>query len=61
MTVLERVKAVAAEEKEKKCVLVGIRFDSRSRELLNWALVKVANPGDQVVALHVYGRGMVVG
>ncbi|KAA8535987.1 hypothetical protein F0562_028465 [Nyssa sinensis] len=38
---------------EKKNVLVGIRIDSQSRELLNWALVKVANPGDQVVAVHV--------
>ncbi|MCL7050541.1 hypothetical protein MKW94_009396 [Papaver nudicaule] len=39
--------------KEKKTVLVGIRIDKLGRELLNWALVKVAEPGDQVVALHV--------
>lgn len=56
MTFLEQVKAVA--EKEKKCVLVGIRFNSQSRELLNWAIVKVANPGDRVVALHVCRGGM---
>ncbi|OWM80422.1 receptor-like cytosolic serine/threonine-protein kinase RBK1 [Punica granatum] len=57
MTVFEQVKAVAEEGEQKKCVLVGIRFDSRSRELLNWALVKVADPGDRVVALHVCCRG----
>ncbi|XXG39395.1 hypothetical protein AAC387_Pa01g0361 [Persea americana] len=34
-------------------VVVGVKLDSQSRELLTWALVKVAEPGDQVVALHV--------
>lgn len=38
---------------EKRFVLVGIRIDSHSRELLNWALVKVAEPGDCVLAVHV--------
>ncbi|KAL4385303.1 hypothetical protein GQ457_15G016190 [Hibiscus cannabinus] len=38
---------------KKKNVLVGIRIDSQSRDLLNWALVKVAQPGDCVVAVHV--------
>ncbi|KAF8406612.1 hypothetical protein HHK36_008702 [Tetracentron sinense] len=38
---------------EKNIVLVGIRIDSQSRELLNWALVKVAEPGDRVIAVHV--------
>ncbi|KAI5387992.1 protein kinase STUNTED isoform X1 [Lathyrus oleraceus] len=38
---------------EKRFVLVGIRMDSQSRQLLNWALVKVAEPGDYVVAVHV--------
>ena len=38
---------------EKRFVLVGIRIDSHSRQLLNWALVKVAEPGDCVIALHV--------
>jgi hypothetical protein len=33
--------------------VVGIRRDAASRELLTWALVKVANAGDRVVALHV--------
>ncbi|XP_028787468.1 probable receptor-like protein kinase At5g18500 [Neltuma alba] len=38
---------------ERGTVLVGIRIDSQSRQLLNWALVKVAQPGDCVVAVHV--------
>ncbi|PON86233.1 Serine/threonine protein kinase [Trema orientale] len=37
----------------KRTVFVGVKLDSRSRELLTWALVKVAFPGDQVIALHV--------
>ena len=37
----------------QKNVLVGIRIDSQSRDLLSWALVKVAEPGDCVVAVHV--------
>lgn len=47
MTV-ERVQAVA-----QKYVLVGVRLDGRSRELLSWAIVKVAEPGDRVLAIHV--------
>lgn len=39
----------------KRNVLVGIRTDTHSRELLNWALVKVAEPGDCVIAVHVCG------
>lgn len=38
---------------EKRFVLVGIRIDSHSRQLLNWAIVKVAEPGDCVIAVHV--------
>ncbi|XP_039001711.1 PTI1-like tyrosine-protein kinase 3 isoform X2 [Hibiscus syriacus] len=38
---------------EKRNVVVGIRLDGQSRDLLSWALVKVAEPGDCVVALHV--------
>ena len=36
-------------------VIVGVKLDSMSRELLTWALVKVAQPGDTVIALHVLG------
>ncbi|GAB2267874.1 hypothetical protein Dimus_002850 [Dionaea muscipula] len=38
---------------QRRKVLVGIRLDSQSRELLNWALVKVAEPGDLVFSVHV--------
>uniref|UniRef100_A0ACD5W6P9 Uncharacterized protein n=1 Tax=Avena sativa TaxID=4498 RepID=A0ACD5W6P9_AVESA len=40
-----------------RTVAVGIRRDAASRELLTWALVKVANAGDRVVALHVAAGG----
>lgn len=34
-------------------VLVGVKFDGKSKELLTWALVKVAQPGDHIIALHI--------
>ncbi|XP_077224745.1 protein kinase STUNTED-like isoform X2 [Tasmannia lanceolata] len=34
-------------------VVVGVKLDGGSRELLTWVLVKVAQPGDQIIALHV--------
>lgn len=34
-------------------VIVGVKWDTPSRELLTWALVRVAQPGDYVIALHV--------
>ncbi|OIV97005.1 hypothetical protein TanjilG_03579 [Lupinus angustifolius] len=37
----------------RKKVLVGVKLDKRSMELLTWALVKVAVPGDLVIALHI--------
>lgn len=37
----------------RKNVVVGIRFDEHTQELLDWAVVKVADPGDNVVAVHV--------
>ncbi|KAL5755407.1 hypothetical protein ACOSP7_023627 [Xanthoceras sorbifolium] len=36
-----------------KVVVVGVKFDAESRELLTWALVKVAESGDRIIALHV--------
>ncbi|RWW71904.1 hypothetical protein BHE74_00020322 [Ensete ventricosum] len=50
-----------SEEKKKededegggKTVLVGIKMDADSRELLTWSLVKIADAGDRVFALHV--------
>lgn len=34
-------------------VVVGVEVDSRSKELLTWALLKVAQSGDRIIALHV--------
>lgn len=42
---------------EKKTVVVGVKTEAQSRELLTWALVNVAAPGDRVVALHVHTSG----
>ncbi|KAK7320965.1 hypothetical protein VNO77_30968 [Canavalia gladiata] len=39
-----------------RTVVVGVKMDSLSRELLTWALFKVAQPGDVVLALHVLGN-----
>ncbi|GFP89051.1 hypothetical protein PHJA_001048800 [Phtheirospermum japonicum] len=36
-----------------KKVIVGIRLDDYAKELLDWAVVKVADSGDSVVAIHV--------
>ncbi|ONK57617.1 uncharacterized protein A4U43_C09F2320 [Asparagus officinalis] len=44
---------ISKEEEEPKTVVVGVKMDAESRELLTWALVKVAKAGDRVVALHV--------
>ncbi|XP_052197968.1 LOW QUALITY PROTEIN: protein kinase STUNTED-like [Diospyros lotus] len=44
----------AASSAAGSVVVVGVRLlDSKSRELLTWALVKVARSGDRVIALHV--------
>lgn len=37
---------------EKRQVLVGVLIDTQ-KDLLCWAIVKVAEPGDCVVAIHV--------
>ncbi|KAL5714591.1 hypothetical protein ACHQM5_016529 [Ranunculus cassubicifolius] len=34
-------------------IVVGMKLDQESKEVLTWALVKVAQPGDSVIALHV--------
>lgn len=50
---------ILSEEKDEcgyssnRTVVVGVKLDGASRELLTWALVKVAQPGDLVIALHV--------
>lgn len=47
---------VSGDGKVGPLVVVGVKFDAESRELLTWALVKVARPGDRIVALHVLDR-----
>ncbi|CAH8357235.1 unnamed protein product [Eruca vesicaria subsp. sativa] len=40
-----------------RTVVVGVKFDATSSDLLDWALVKVAEPGDTVIALHILTNG----
>ncbi|ESQ34640.1 hypothetical protein EUTSA_v10006893mg [Eutrema salsugineum] len=42
-----------------RTVVVGVKFDATSSELLDWALVKVAEPGDTVIALHILSNDIV--
>lgn len=58
---VEEVAAAAVEAKDAvvpkgKCILVGVQMDNEGRELLAWAVGKVAEPGDRVVAVHVYRK-----
>ncbi|XP_074371239.1 protein kinase STUNTED-like isoform X2 [Apium graveolens] len=43
-----------------RTVVVGMKMDSKSRELLTWALFNVAQTGDRVIALHVLGDHEIV-
>ncbi|TKY56099.1 Receptor cytosolic serine/threonine-protein kinase RBK2 [Spatholobus suberectus] len=43
-----------------RTVVVGVKMDSHSTELLTWALFKLAQPGDLVLALHVLGNDEIV-
>ncbi|KAK9164546.1 hypothetical protein Syun_005448 [Stephania yunnanensis] len=53
MTVEEGVGKRAGLEEEKKVVMVGLRIDKRDQLLVTWALVKIAEPGDSVIAVNV--------
>ncbi|KAG9140634.1 hypothetical protein Leryth_006850 [Lithospermum erythrorhizon] len=44
---------VDLQESEGTVVVVGVKLDGKSKELLTWALVKISQCGDRVVALHV--------
>ncbi|XP_068640782.1 protein kinase STUNTED-like [Aristolochia californica] len=46
-------KGVSEKKVEGKSVLVAIRLDNSGHELLNWAFMKVAEPGDRVLVVHV--------
>ncbi|KAK1407677.1 hypothetical protein QVD17_39299 [Tagetes erecta] len=43
-----------------RTVVVGVKLDSHSRELLTWSLVKQAQPGDRVIALHILNNNEIV-
>ena len=43
-----------------RTVVVGVKLGPHSRELLTWALVKVAEPGDRVIALHVLSNNGII-
>lgn len=58
MTQLECI--LSAGEDVDRTVVVGMKLDGASRELLTWALVKVAQPGDRVIALHVLNNNEIV-
>lgn len=51
---------LSAGEDDNRTVVVGVKLDGASRELLTWALVKVAQPGDRVIALHVLNNNEIV-
>ncbi|XP_056159218.1 protein kinase STUNTED-like isoform X2 [Syzygium oleosum] len=51
----------AGGEESPAVVVVGVKMDGESRELLTWALVKVARPGDRVIALHVLEEAASIG
>lgn len=53
MRLSEEAGGSAEEGEGEAVVMVGVKLDGKSRELLTWALVKVARPGDRVLALHV--------
>lgn len=52
----KRMVDVDVDERSGKTVVVGVRLDKQSKELLTWTLVNVAEAGDQVVALHVVAK-----
>ncbi|GMH00925.1 hypothetical protein Nepgr_002764 [Nepenthes gracilis] len=54
------LRVVGKDEADGRTVVVGVNLDSQGSELLTWSLVKVAQPGDRVVALHVLGNNEIV-
>ncbi|RWW00885.1 hypothetical protein GW17_00036120 [Ensete ventricosum] len=47
--------AVLEGEKQggSRCIMVGLRMNAKGKELLDWAIHKVAEQGDRVIAIHV--------
>lgn len=50
---LVEVEQSSRDGSDHRTVVVGVKLNQQSRELLTWSLVKLAEPGDQVVAVHV--------
>jgi serine/threonine protein kinase len=38
---------------KQRNILVGVAFNEQKYDLLRWALIKIANPGDRIIAVHV--------
>lgn len=51
-TITEK-EAMGQEKGRERCVLVGLQMNANGRELLDWAISRVAEEGDRVVAVHV--------
>lgn len=51
---------LSAGDDGNRTVIVGVKMDGASRELLTWALVKVSQPGDRVIALHVLNNNEII-
>ncbi|KAF8118489.1 hypothetical protein N665_0005s0246 [Sinapis alba] len=45
--------ATASDAEGSALLIIGVKPDEWSREVLTWSLVNVARPGDRIVALHV--------
>lgn len=43
----------ASNKTRRNVLIVGVKLNSSSRELLTWTLAKFANSGDHVIALHI--------
>eukprot|EP00252_Welwitschia_mirabilis_P006411 TRINITY_DN17294_c0_g1_i1.p1 TRINITY_DN17294_c0_g1~~TRINITY_DN17294_c0_g1_i1.p1 ORF type:complete len:786 (-),score=117.28 TRINITY_DN17294_c0_g1_i1:470-2827(-) len=46
-------------KKKGRTLIVGVKLSTASREVLTWALLKEARPGDRVIALHVVSMSSV--
>lgn len=45
---------------EGNCILVGLQMDAIGRELLNWAITKLAEQGDRIVAVHICRKSSII-
>lgn len=45
--------AALDEKREERCVMVGLQMDANGKELLHWAINRIAERGDRIVAVTV--------